>query len=148
MAKKTQTILKEITSDLKLIEEKQDQLEYLVELGQTLDTDPLLVNAPEYRVSGCASNTFVFLRKKNENLLLKSYTDSYVVAGYLAVFERCIHNLPIKDFTQTINEIKIFAEKNNFHISHIPSRADAFSKILQKLESQYENIRKENLSSS
>lgn len=131
------TFLEEISADLIQAESKQEQLEYLIEIGEELEIDESLVKHDSYRVSGCASNTFVKLDQIKKIVSLKAYTDSYVVKGYLVIFQKCLTQLNEKDFDQTMQTIKQFGHINNFQVSHIPSRADAFSRIFETIQKQF-----------
>lgn len=136
--------LDQVAQDLSQAETKQDQLEYLVELGQELEKDISLTSDNDLKVPGCASNNYMLLSANQNRLHLSLYTDSYVVAGYLVLIDRCLNQLKISDFTQVSTLLDEFAQKNDLHTSHIPSRADAFSKMLTFLEQQYKEMVKDN----
>lgn len=132
--------LDQLSQDLSQAETKQEELEYLIELGQSLEVDRDLLSNKQCRVTGCASSTFIRLGKTDKNITFSSFTDSYVVKGYLVILSHCLNQLPVKDFDHAIKAIENFGQKNEFHVSHIPSRADAFSRIIETIKKQYESL--------
>lgn len=138
--KSYRNFLSQVSSDLSEADSKQEQLEYLIELGQDLAIDTSLLTYQDLRVAGCASNTFVKLSQADTLLEFQCYSDSYVVKGYLAIFQRCLHKLEITSFPKAMKAIEKFAQESNFHVSHIPSRAEAFSTIFKVIQSQYQTL--------
>ena len=132
--------LNSLSNEFSLAENKQEELEHLIELGQELKQDFDLKENSKARVSGCASNTFVQIEKSQDEIVFKAFSDSYVVSGYLAIFQHTLGGLQFQQFDETIQEIKSFAQKHKFNVSHIPSRADAFNRILIQIEEQYKNL--------
>lgn len=130
-------VLERIKTDLSLAENKQDSLEYLVELGRDLRLDTELSAQVESRVPGCASNTYVQLDIDKTKIHLVCFTDSYIVAGYLVIYQQTLNDLPFSDFMTVMKQIREFSQQTKLNLSHIPSRMDAFNRIYAFIADQY-----------
>jgi sulfur transfer protein SufE len=131
--------LKSLDESLELAQSQKEKLEFLVEIGKAHKSDTTLVSNHNFKVAGCASNTYICAEiTDSNNLLLKSSTDSFVVSGYLAIFEKSLNNLDKNKLAEAIVILKVWLHKNGYDTGIVPTRIEASSRILEKIVEQVE----------
>lgn len=78
----------EIRSDFSFLDDWEDRYRYLIELGRKLEPLPDIQRTPENKVSGCASQVWLWTEgadDKERRLYFKGDSDAHIVKGLIAV---------------------------------------------------------------
>ncbi|MCF7872478.1 SufE family protein [Candidatus Woesearchaeota archaeon] len=128
----------ELKENLQFLNENE-KLEYIIQLGKELL--PIKEKKEKNKIRGCTSNAYIKLIKENNQLTIQGDADSIIVKGYIKIIQiltdkktkEYLQNQLEKDILNLIKETKL-------DINMLPSRANAFSNMIQHIKKQAEKL--------
>ncbi len=92
----TQTI-DTLIENFALLDDWEERYKYLIELGKELAEMPFELKSPATKVSGCASQVWIYSRNSNGRLSLTGDSDALIVKGLVAVAIMIFGGQKLKD---------------------------------------------------
>jgi cysteine desulfuration protein SufE len=132
--------LNEMLEDFSQFDSKFDLLEYIIEFGKELtplDKEDLI---EKNKVKGCTSNVFLKCTLNDGKVYCKAQSEALIVGGYIAILLQAINGKSKDEILEHKQEIENFVVKAGIKKNLTPTRASAFSNILELLFSQIKNL--------
>ena len=75
----------DLIADFELLDDWEERYRYVIELGRDLPPMPDALKSPATKVSGCASQVWIYSTKVKDRLLLQGDSDALIVKGLIAI---------------------------------------------------------------
>lgn len=131
---------KEVLEDFSEFESRFELLEYIVEFGKDLKKLHKEDIVDNNKVKGCTSNVYLHTFLENNKVLVNAQSDALIVGGYLAILIEGINSKTKNEILEQRSIIEDFVIKAGIKKNLTPTRASAFSNILELLFNQIKNL--------
>jgi len=128
-------IFSEVTSELNMIPEQKDKLEYIMDYGKEnieLEEDKRI---QENLVPGCISKVYIHSEINNNKLYFKGYADSLIVKGYVRILCEAFSGITKEEFFDKGKEhLERFVKESRIIQNLLPSRANTFGNVFVMMQ--------------
>ncbi len=124
------TSLQEITEDLDALNNQEERIEYLMELGEELESFPQELKTAKNKVPGCVSGVYMDVTLKDGRIHIRAMSESLIVRGFVKIFIEYFNNKKV----QEVSGFEEFAQKYHLTKSVVATRANAIGSMLAFLE--------------
>ncbi len=121
-----------LIEDFALIDDWEERYKYLIELGKMLPDMPPELKSPATKVSGCASQVWVFARNDGGKLVLHGDSDALIVKGLVAVATIIFAGRNLREI-ETIDAAAIF-EKLGLKEHLTPQRSNGLASMVTRIK--------------
>lgn len=90
-----QPAFEEIVEDFEFLEDWEDRYRHVIELGKAMDPLPDALKVPANKVSGCASQVWLFPETSGESFRFDGDSDAMIVRGLIAVLRALYNGVPV-----------------------------------------------------
>ena len=131
----------DILEELDLCESKMERLQLVLEYGKDLGDFPSTSMTKENEVPGCTSNVFIDCFKQEDGTLeFVATSDALIVGGYIAILFEGLNGMTSEEILNSKEIILNFTKKAGIRDSLTPTRANAFSNILEMIFAKAKNF--------
>ena len=130
----------EVLEDFSAFESRFDLLEYIVGFGKDLEKLNKKDLIEKNKVKGCTSNVYLKCTLLGGKVQCHAQSDALIVGGYLAILLEAINGKTKEEILNNKQEIEEFVVKAGIKKNLTPTRASAFSNILELLFSQINEL--------
>lgn len=124
----------EILEELSLFETPMEKLQFVLEHGKDLTNFPENEVIEENKVPGCTSNVYIYMEKNSEGKVsFKATSEALIIGGYIAILFEGLNGLTKEEILNSEDLIKEFTLKAGIRESLTPTRANAFTNILNMI---------------
>lgn len=92
-----QPAFEEIVEDFEFLEDWEDRYRHVIELGKAMDPLPDALKVPANKVSGCASQVWLFPETAGESFRFDGDSDAMIVRGLIAVLRALYNDVPMAE---------------------------------------------------
>ena len=103
-----QEIQKELSDDFSLLENWEEQYEYLIEMGMDMPAMKPENKVDENLVKGCQSSVWFDVNCQDGMMVFEADSDSLVVKGMVAILYKLFNHQPAKDVLEA--DLSLFEE--------------------------------------
>jgi cysteine desulfuration protein SufE len=75
----------ELIADFEMLDDWEERYRYVIELGRDLPHMEDALKTPATKVSGCASQVWIYARNAGDHLVLQGDSDALIVKGLIAI---------------------------------------------------------------
>lgn len=116
-----------------LMPDKRWKLEHLMHLGEKLERDPAL-EIEENRIRGCASNVYLDGWVDDGVMIYAGWADSLIVRGIVVLLCESFSGMTSRTVTENARTIiGEFTQRSGLDLSMIPSRANTFALVVDRM---------------
>ncbi len=105
--------------------------EYLIELGDSLDSSDEALKTEENMIAGCQSNAWLKAEMQNGKVLFAAETDAKITRGIIALLLRVLNDQPAENI---VNADLYFIDRVGLSSNLSPSRANGLASILKEIK--------------
>lgn len=131
------TSLDELREDFAYLDDWEDRYKHVIELGRALPPMPDALKSPATKVSGCASQVWIYSRVEDapegKKLAFQGDSDALIVKGLIAIAFMIYAPLTAEDIAKT-DAVPIFAELGlKDHLT--PQRSNGLASMVARIKS-------------
>ena len=128
-------IFSEITSELNMIPDQKDRLEYIMDYGKDMVELEPDRRTPENLVPGCISKVYIDCELEENKLSFKGYANSLIVKGYVRILCEAFSGITKEEFFGEGKEhLERFIKESKIIQNLLPSRANTFGNIFVMMQ--------------
>jgi cysteine desulfuration protein SufE len=126
------TQIEQLISDFEFIDDWEERYRYVIELGRGLPVMPDELKTASTKVSGCASQVWIFSTVQNSKLALQGDSDALIVKGLIAIAFMIFAPLSFKEIEQ-VDAQNIFAKLGlKEHLT--PQRSNGLASMVARIK--------------
>ncbi len=132
----------DILEEFDLCESKMEKLQLVLEYGKDLGEFPSTSKIRDNEVPGCTSNVFIDVSKNKSDgsIEFSACSDALIVGGYIAILFDGLNGRTAKEIYDSKDLVYEFTKKAGIRESLTPTRANAFSNILEMIFNKVEKF--------
>lgn len=129
--------LDEMREIVNSIEDSEEKMEFLFELGSEMEEFPQEDMVEENKVPGCVSNVYIKEECRDSKVYFKAFSEAMILRGYIQILLNAINGLTPNEIKEDIEKpIMEFLEQTNIKANLTPSRSNAFESILRMIQAK------------
>jgi cysteine desulfuration protein SufE len=121
-----------LTEDFALLDDWEERYKYLIELGKQLPEMPNELKSPATKVSGCASQVWIFAQDVDGKLVLQGDSDALIVKGLVAVATMIFGGQKLRDVA-AIDAAAMF-ERLGLKEHLTPQRSNGLASMVKRIK--------------
>jgi cysteine desulfuration protein SufE len=121
-----------LIEDFALLDDWEERYKYLIELGKQLPDMPAELKSPATKVSGCASQVWIFAQDIDGQLVLQGDSDALIVKGLVAVATMIFGGLKLRD-VEAIDAAAMF-DRLGLKEHLTPQRSNGLSSMVKRIK--------------
>jgi cysteine desulfuration protein SufE len=126
------TKIEQLISDFEFIDDWEERYRYVIELGRGLPVMPDELKTASTKVSGCASQVWIFSTVQNSKLALQGDSDALIVKGLIAIAFMIFAPLSFNEIEQ-VDAQNIFAKLGlKEHLT--PQRSNGLASMVARIK--------------
>lgn len=129
-------IQNEIIEEFSKLHDWFEKYEYIINLGNNLETMDETIKNEETSINGCQSQVWLKAELKNDTMRYVADSDSLIVKGMISLLLRTLNNQHPKDIA---NSHLYFIDTIGLSSNLSPSRSNGLITIIKKIKSYAEN---------
>lgn len=133
--KDVKSYLKELQEGFDFLENKEEKLEQIIEMGSDLEEFPEDKIITQNKVSGCVSNVYIYTTIEG-GIKFYATSSSLIVKGYLVILLSALNGINKEDLIEAEKLLEEFVVKNDLNKSIVPSRANVIGNIFSLMKKQ------------
>jgi cysteine desulfuration protein SufE len=128
---KIEEIENEIIDEFSFFTDWTDKYEYIIELGNKLNSFPKDKMTDEYKIKGCQSSVWLVTDMEGGKIFFKADSDSAIVKGLIALLIRVLSEQKPDDI---LNAKLEFIDKIGLRKHLAPTRSNGLSAMIKQLK--------------
>ena len=90
-----------IIDEVSMYEDWMDKYQFLIELGNELPPYPAEYKLPQYEISGCQSQVWIYCEQRNGRIYFSGESDALIVRGIVALLIKVLSGATIAEVAHT-----------------------------------------------
>ena len=90
-----------IIDEVSMYEDWMDKYQFLIELGNELPPYPAEYKLPQYEISGCQSQVWIYCEQRNGRIYFSGESDALIVRGIVALLIKVLSGVTIAEVAHT-----------------------------------------------
>ena len=131
MQKSIAEIENEIIEDFNLFDEREDKIDYLIDLGKKLPRIDSKYMLDDFLVKGCQSKVWLHAYEKEGRIFFEADSDSVITKGIIALLVKVLSGQPPKDIINNNLEFITRIDLQSFLTS---KRSNGLSSMIVKMK--------------
>ena len=131
MQKSIAEIENEIIDDFNLFDEREDKIDYLIDLGKKLPRIDSKYMLDDFLVKGCQSKVWLHAYEKEGRIFFEADSDSVITKGIIALLVKVLSGQPPKDI---INNNLEFINRIDLQSFLTSKRSNGLSSMIVKMK--------------
>ena len=124
--------LDELISDFEFIDDWEERYRYVIELGRALPAMDDALKSPATKVSGCASQVWIYSTPEGNHLKLQGDSDALIVKGLIAIAFMIFEPLTLPEI-EAVDTASIFAKLGlKDHLT--PQRSNGLASMVARIK--------------
>jgi cysteine desulfuration protein SufE len=128
--------LDQLREDFSYLDDWEDRYKHVIELGRALPDMPDALKTPATKVSGCASQVWIYARPQDtpegRKLVLQGDSDALIVKGLIAIAFMIFAPLTLREI-MALDAVKIFSELGlKEHLT--PQRSNGLASMVARIK--------------
>ncbi len=125
--------LDELIADFEFLDDWEERYRYVIELGRMLPAMDDALKTPATKVSGCASQVWIYSTVNGQNLTLQGDSDALIVKGLIAIAFMIFEPLTLAEI-ENVDTPAIFAKLGlKDHLT--PQRSNGLAFMVARIKS-------------
>jgi cysteine desulfuration protein SufE len=122
----------DLIADFELLDDWEERYRYVIELGRDLAPMPDALKSAATKVSGCASQVWIYSTKVDDRLHLQGDSDALIVKGLIAIAFMIFAPLPVSEIPQ-VDAQALFAKLGlKDHLT--PQRSNGLASMVARIK--------------
>jgi cysteine desulfuration protein SufE len=126
-----QEVQDQIIEEFSVFEEWLDKYEYLIELGNSLETLDSKYKTSEYLINGCQSRVWLNAELKNDLVIFKADSDAIITRGIVALLIRVLSGRAPKEIA---NAELYFIDRIGLTQNLSPTRSNGLLAMVKQIK--------------
>jgi len=126
-----QEVQDQIIEEFSVFDEWLDKYEYLIELGNSLDTFESKYKTTEYLINGCQSRVWVNAEMNGDKVVFKADSDAIITRGIVALLVRV---LSVRKPEEIMNAELYFIDKIGLTQNLSPTRSNGLLSMVKQMK--------------
>ncbi len=124
--------LDELIADFEFLDDWEERYRYVIELGRALPAMDDALKTPATKVSGCASQVWIYSTIEGNRLKLQGDSDALIVKGLIAIAFMIFEPLTLPEI-ETVDTPSIFAKLGlKDHLT--PQRSNGLASMVARIK--------------
>ena len=122
----------DLISDFEFLDDWEERYRYVIELGRALPAMDDALKSPATKVSGCASQVWIYSTTQDNHLKLQGDSDALIVKGLIAIAFMIFEPLTLPEIA-TVDTASIFAKLGlKDHLT--PQRSNGLASMVARIK--------------
>ena len=121
----------EIIEDFDLFDERDEKLEYLIDIGKKLPAIDPKYQTDDFLVKGCQSKVWLHAYEKDGRIFFEADSNTIITKGIVALLVRVLSGQPAKEI---ISSPLSFIDKTNLRTYLSSQRSNGLSSMIVKMK--------------
>lgn len=120
-----------IVDEMSLYDDWMDKYQFLIELGNELTPYPDELKLPQYEISGCQSQVWIYCEERDGRIFFSGTSDALIVRGIVALLIKVLSGVTVAEVATSDFEF-IDAIGLKEHLS--PTRSNGLYSMMQHMK--------------